>query len=94
MPIYSFGVKSILKVELTEEQAMRYNRFTQAFFDAQTKLLDAGTPWDQKSPLWIKAEEGDMNVYNEVAGVITEAINKIDQEVTPIEIEDDFLIKN
>jgi hypothetical protein len=96
MPTYSFGVNSILKVELSEEQALRYNRFLTAFFDAQTKLSEAGTPWDPKvSPiLEIEFEDGDDKVYNEVARKITTAINAIDQDKTPIEIEDDFLIRN
>jgi len=94
MPVYSFGKNSILKIEITEEKAAAYNRWTQAFFDAQKKLRDAGTPWEPTEPIYIVCTEEDMRIYNEVGAVINEAISKIDQEKTPIEIEDDFLVKN
>lgn len=94
MPIYSFGLDSILKVELTEEQADGYNRFQAAFFEAQTKLRDAGTPWVPTEPLSIDALEGDGEIYNEVAGLINDAIDKIDQKKTPIGLGEDYLIKN
>jgi hypothetical protein len=95
MPTYSFGVNSVLKIEITEEQATRFNRFTKAFFDAQKFYKDmTGFQWNPEDALYIKAADGDMEVYNEVADILTSAIEKIDQTVTPIELEEDFLIKN
>lgn len=94
MPIYSFGINSILKLELTEEEADGYNRFVQAFFDAQeAHLARTGTRWEPTEPLWIKNDE-DIETHNLVARKLTKAIESIDQEKTPIEIDEDFLIKN
>jgi hypothetical protein len=94
MPIYSFGVNSILKVEITEEQAETYNRFTQAFFDAQEKMRDEGTPWEPDTPIFIACPDWEFDAYNVVAGIINVAGDLIDQEATPITIESDFLEKN
>lgn len=95
MPIYSFGVDSALKIEITEDQAAAYNRFTEAFFDAQIKLREAGTPWEPATqPLPIDDTEDDYETYNYVGSLINAAIATIDQTTTPIEIEEDYLIKN
>lgn len=94
MPTYSFGVNSVLKVELTEEEALRYNRFQRAFFYAQGRMRTAGTPWDPSEPILIDVVEGDADVYNAVGKKINAAISAIDQDKTPIELEEDFLIKN
>ena len=92
---YSFGVNSILKLQLTEEHAMRYNRFLQAFFDAQEKILEeTGTRWDPRDPIYIDIEEGDKEVFNAVGRLFTAQLEFIDQTKTRIEIDDDFLVKN
>ena len=93
---YSFGVDSILKLQLTEEHAMRYNRFLQAFFDAQEKILkETGTRWDPVTePIYLEIEEGDREVFNAVGRLFTAQLEFIDQTKTRIEIDDDFLVKN
>lgn len=92
--IYSYGANSIWKVEATEKEVNGFNRFLKAFYDAQKKLLDAGTPWDQVSPLKMDVSRSDRVAYNRIGKRFNEALKDIDQEKTPVEIEDDFLVKN
>jgi hypothetical protein len=95
MPTYSFGAESILKVELTEEQADGYNRFLTAFFAAQERMREAGTPWDPRTMnISIDCEADDLRTFNEVGRLIQGVLDNIDQDKRPIELYDDYLVRN
>lgn len=95
MSIWSFGEDSILKVGATDEEAAAYNRFIQAFYDAQKKVLnETGTRWDPTNALRVECKNSDLKSYNRIADRISEALEHIDQDKTPIDDLGDFLIKN
>ena len=91
---YSFGANSILKIQATDNEASAYNRVHKAFIDAQLELRERGSEWDKVSPLRMRTSRKDLSAFNAIARRVNAAINLIDQDETPIEITDDFLVKN
>ena len=92
--IYSYGIDSIWKVKATEKEVSGFNRVLDSFYKAQDALMNAGAPWDGKSKIKLYANRKDMKAYNKVADRMDKALKKINQDKTPIEILDDFLVKN
>lgn len=95
MPIYSFGVDSPLKFELTEDYVEAYNGALKAFFQAQDNyLLAHGTRWEPKTALSIDWTEEQRKAFNEFDKILREALNRYGKPVHNDELTHDYLIKN
>ena len=95
MPIYSFGVDSPLKFELSEEYVALFNRATQKFFDAQVAHKDIyGTLWSPAVHLMIDIEEEELVAFNAFNGILQEALAKHGRPVPESDLHEDFLVKN
>ena len=95
MPVYSFGVDSPLKFELTEDYAKAYNGALKAFFLAQEIYeLANGTRWEPKQTLWITWTEEQREAFNGFAKILSEALKLYGKPVHESELTDDYLIKN
>lgn len=95
MPIYSFGVDSPLKFELSEEYVALYNRATQAFFDAQNAHLKTyGTPWSPAGYLMLEMTAEELAAFNAFNGILQEALAKHGRPVHESDLHEDFLVKN
>jgi hypothetical protein len=87
---------SRLHLILEDEVADSFNRFQQAWFDAQTNHeATHGTRWDPSEPLLIDFEESDKLAWDNVGRIINLLIevNGSGLELTEEEITDDFLVK-
>jgi hypothetical protein len=91
---YSYGPESILKIEATDAEASAFNRVTKAFYEAQQRMTDAGAPWNPRNPLLMDVDRSDMKIYNKLADRFNAALALINQDETPIVIDDDYLTKN
>lgn len=92
--LYSYGVESNWKVKATEAEIAAFNRFMKAFYKAQEKLVNAGTPWDGRDVIAIHASRKDRKAYNEIAGRMNKVLRRINQDKNPIEIFEDYLVRN
>jgi hypothetical protein len=95
MPTYSFGKDSPLKIKISRKDADAYNRFTKAFFEAQTQYKEShGVRWTPDQPLPIKTTRKDNEIYNRVGRIINEAIKNFGRGISEDELMEDYLIKN
>lgn len=95
MSIYSFGVDSPLKFELSEEYVALYNRAIQAFFDAQAAHKETyGTPWSPVIYLMIELTDEELAAFNAFNGILKEALAKHGRPVHKEDMHEDFLVKN
>lgn len=92
--LYSYGVESNWKVKATEAEIAAFNRVMEAFYKAQEKLANAGTPWDGLDSIKLYTSRKDVKAYNEIAGRMNKVLRRINQDKTPITVLDDYLVKN
>jgi hypothetical protein len=92
--LYSYGVDSIWKVKATEEEISAFNRVLEAFYCAQDKLMKAGTPWDTRAAIKLYTSRKDVKAYNDIGKRMNKSLKKINQDKNPIDIFEDYLVKN
>lgn len=95
MPIYSFGLDSPLKFDLSEEYVDAYNRATKAFFEAQDyHLTITGTRWEPPMLLniaWTEEEQKAFNGFNEY---LKKALELHGTPIQQDDITEDYLVLN
>jgi hypothetical protein len=88
---------SRLHLVLEESVADAYNRFTDAFMQAQTNhMQEHGTQWDPETePLLIKFAEDDKRIWSAVGNIINQLIelNGGGLELWPDECTSDYLVR-
>ena len=95
MPIYSFGLDSPLKFELSEGYVDAYNRALTVFFLAQeTHFKTTGSRWNPSMSLLIEWEDDERAAFNAFNDILKKALELHGTPVHQDELTDDFLVKN
>lgn len=87
---------SRIHLVLEDEVADRYNRFQQAWFDAQTNHKKrTGAPWDPTTPLLIDFADEDKVAWDAIGSIINQlvALNGGGLDIPEEEMTSDFLVK-
>jgi hypothetical protein len=96
MPVYSFGVKSDLKFQLTEEYADSYNRGARAFIEANNRFKDvAGRDWTNKDPsLKLDCSVQDFDAFVGFAEILVKELARRGVTLEEVHILEDQLVQN
>jgi hypothetical protein len=85
-----------IQLLLEEEVAEGYNRFLNAFFEAQREhKVRTGSDWTGVEPLYIECEEKDQEIYNAVGEIINQLIklNGGSLNISEEQCTSDFFVK-
>lgn len=95
MPVYSFGVDSPLKFQISNRLAQDYNSAVEQFFKAQQRFNQKfGKVWNPaKDPLAIGFSRRQLKAWNDFAKVFNAAISAA-EPYHPNDIMSDFLELN
>jgi hypothetical protein len=95
MSVYSYGVASPLKFELSDEYADLYNTAVMAFLDAQTTFKEEyGVNWTPKTPLNVVCDRKAIDAFNAFKPILEAALEHHGSPVMMSDIYDDILVKN
>lgn len=87
---YSFGTDSILKVEATEAEAKAFNRVVAKYLKVHGRREAKGA----RPPKFIMTRNGDLKIFDSVSDRLHDGLSHIDEAVTPVNFDSDFLVKN
>jgi hypothetical protein len=96
MPVYSFGIKSDLKFQLTEEYADSYNRGARAFTEANNRFKDVvGRDWTRSDPsLKLDCSVQDFDAFIAFTGILVKELERRGVTLEQVHILEDQLIQN
>lgn len=94
MPVYSFGIDSPLKFEMSDELAEAYNAALRNFMDAQRKFKEeTGRTWNPMEDA-LMLQHSTPAAFNAFAEIFNKAIENHGTTVHEDELTDDFLVRN
>jgi hypothetical protein len=96
MPVYSFGVKSDLKFQLTEEYADSYNRGARAFGVANNRFKTVvGRDWTVNDlSLKLECSVQDFDAFVGFAEILKKELDRRGVTLEQVHILEDQLVQN
>lgn len=95
MPVYSFGLESPVKFNISDKLAQQYNEAADLFFKAQQRFNQRfGRQWVQDTDyVSIGWSRKHQKAWNQFGKVLDKAIEE-NSPVHPNDFMEDFLVKN